>query len=316
MLRFERIEGVLNRLATYSPVEVVVELALIWIGVYLIVRFVRGTRATGALKGLLVIIVVTTILAWVLRQDDSFQRIGWLYDRFLTLATLGLLVIFQPELRRALVRLGETPFFRQSAGELAGVVDALVEACGYFARAKFGAIIVLQRGIPVRGIPGVEGGTTLNSRVSAELLQTIFFPGAALHDLAVIITGAVIQSAKVQLPLAEPAEMPDPRLGSRHRAAVGLSKECDAIVIVVSEETGRIRLAERGRLSDPLTPEQLGAELVRRLKQRPLDPASRHGDGATPVEEGRVHGFSDETPPEPIDLARAQAEREPKESAA
>lgn len=288
MFRFERIEGLLNRLATYSPVEVAIELILLWLVVYVVVRFVRGTRATPALKGLLVIIIGATLVAWLLRQTDSFQRLGWLYDRFLTFAALGLLVIFQPELRRALVRLGETPFFRQSAGELAGVVDAIVSACTYLSKSKFGAIIVLQRQVGLRGL--IEAGTPLNAKVSAELLQTIFFPGTALHDLAVVINGDTIQAAGVQLPLADPEEMPEQRLGSRHRAAVGVTKEYDALVIVVSEETGQIRLAERGRLSTPMKVEELRAELLRRLRQRPsVEPTSDEPHNDT----GATEGFAD-----------------------
>jgi len=112
----------------------------------------------------------------------------------------------------------------------------------------------------------VEGGTTLNAELSARLLQTLFFPGSALHDLAVIVKGRRLVAAGVQLPLAEPGEMPDPSFGSRHRAAIGLSKECDALVVIVSEERGHIRIAERGKLSKPLSGEDLQAELLKRLK--------------------------------------------------
>src|SRR6185369_12086858 len=109
--------------------------------------------------------------------------------------------------------------------------------------ARFGALIVLERQVGLAGV--AEGGTVLNADLSARLLQTIFFPGSALHDLAVIVRGKTIQAAGVQLPLAEPADMPDASLGSRHRAAVGITKECDSIAVVVSEETGSIRLADR-----------------------------------------------------------------------
>jgi diadenylate cyclase len=120
------------------------------------------------------------------------------------------------------------------------------------------------------GLEGlVEGGTRLGAELSARLLQTIFYPSTPLHDLAVIIRGRVVYAASVQLPLAEPAEMPDPTLGSRHRAAVGLTKECDALVVVVSEESGKIRLAERGRLSPQMTSDQFRTELHARLSREP-----------------------------------------------
>ena len=153
-------------------------------------------------------------------------------------------------------------------------VDALTEACRYLSRAKFGALIALEREVGLRGM--VEGGTQMGAELAAATLQTIFFPGTALHDLGVVVKGNVIQAAGVQFPLAEPADMPDARLGSRHRAAVGLSKESDAIVIVVSEETGQIRLADGGRLTQALTTEELQTELLRRLRSAPPPPPDEH----------------------------------------
>lgn len=262
----QSLQDLVQRLRAYSPWEVAVELILIWIVVYLIVRFVQGTRAAGALKGLFVVLVIGTIAARF-AGASGFQRLGFLYDRFLALVAVALIVIFQPELRRALVRLGEAGFLRGTPKEIAYVTREVAEACRYLSRAKFGALIVLERQVGLAGL--VEEGTPLNAELSARLLQTIFFPGSALHDLAVVIKGRVIRAASVQLPLAEPGEMPDPSLGSRHRAAVGLTRECDALVVVVSEETGTIRLAERGQLTPPLSPEELEKELARRLSRGP-----------------------------------------------
>ncbi|MCK6477474.1 MAG: DNA integrity scanning protein DisA nucleotide-binding domain protein, partial [Phycisphaerales bacterium] len=112
----------------------------------------------------------------------------------------------------------------------------------YLSRARFGGLIVIERSVGVSGL--IEGGTVINAELSSRLLQTIFFPGSALHDLAVIVKGRRVHAAGVQLPLADPTDMPDPRLGSRHRAAIGLSKECDALIVVISEETGSVRIAE------------------------------------------------------------------------
>ena len=261
----DRIQGLLQRVRSYPPWEVVAELALIWVVVYVVLRFVQGTRAAGALKGLLIILGVATLLSRVLGGGESFQRLGYLYDRFLALVAIALVVIFQPELRRALIRLGETPLFRSTPKEAAIVADEVSIACEYLSKARFGALIVIERTVGLAGL--VEGGTPLNALLSARLLQTIFFPGSALHDLAVLVKGRAVVAAGVQLPLAEPADMPDASFGSRHRAAVGLTRECDAIVVVVSEETGRIRIAERGRLSDPLAPGELRGEIRRRLSR-------------------------------------------------
>ncbi len=263
MTFFDRLIGLWNRLTGYPLPEVAGELLVIGLFVYAVIVFVRGTRAAGALKGVFFILIVATIVARVLGSP----RLTFLYDRFLAIAAVGLVVIFQPELRRALVRIGEAPFFRTTPRQIATAVEAIADACIYLSKAKFGALIVLQRQVGLAGL--VAGGTPLGAELSAPLLQTIFFPGSALHDLAVVVQGNVIRSAKVQLPLAEPSEMPDPRLGSRHRAAVGLTKECDALVVVVSEETGQIRLAERGRLSDAIPPKQLAEALLARLKREP-----------------------------------------------
>ncbi len=281
MLDTRSIQDLLQRLRSYPPLEVALELALIWIVVYLVVRFVQGTRAAGALKGLFVVLVLG-VIASRLAGSSSFQRLGFLYDRFLALVAVALIVIFQPELRRALVRLGEAGFLRGTPKEIAFMTREVAEACRYLSRAKFGALIVLERQVGLSGL--VEEGTRLNAELSARLLQTIFFPGSALHDLAVVVKGRVVRAASVQLPLAEPGEMPEPSLGSRHRAAVGLTKECDALVVVVSEETGAIRLAERGRLSGPLTAEELEKELARRLSRAPLSrDASAEGASAESV---------------------------------
>lgn len=278
MFDAQSIQDLLARLRTYPPLEVLFELALIWLVVYAIVRFVQGTRAAGALKGLLFVVVVATIVSRF-AGGESFQRVGYLYDRFLALVAIALVVIFQPELRRALIRLGEAGFLRSTPKDIAFITGEVAAAAKYLSRAKFGALVVIERQVGLSGL--VEGGTTLNAELSSRLLQTIFFPGSALHDLAVLIKGRVVRAAGVQLPLAEPAEMPDPALGSRHRAAVGLTKECDALVVVVSEETGNIRIAERGRLSEAMTPAELEDELTRRLS-RTAAPGQPASPGAPP----------------------------------
>lgn len=259
----ERIQGMISRLGAYEPWEVAVELLVIWVVVYAIARFVAGTRAAGALKGLLVLVVLATVLSRVMGGGGSFQRLGLLYDRFLGFVAIALIVIFQPELRRALVRLGETSFLRSTPKDITYIVGEVADAARYLSRSRFGAIIAMERQTKLGGL--VEGGTRMNAELSSSLIQTIFFPGSALHDLACVVSGRVILAAGVQLPLADPADMPDPSLGSRHRAAVGLSQECDAVVVVVSEETGGIRIAERGRLSEPLSDRQLRDELQARL---------------------------------------------------
>lgn len=265
----ERLLNAVQRIRSYPPLEIVVEFALIWLAVLLIVRFVQGTRAAGAIRGVLVVfgLVLVTLIAKLIVGENAFPRLGFIYERFLAIVAIALIVVFAPELRRALLRIGEARVFRQSPSEVARVVDPLGEACAYLSKSKFGAIIVIERNTGLEAL--VEGGTTLGAELSSRLLQTIFFPGSALHDLAVLIRGRVIRSAGVQLPMAEPGELPDPGLGARHRAALGLTAECDALVVVVSEETGWIRIAERGRLTGPLSVDEFREELTSRLRREP-----------------------------------------------
>jgi diadenylate cyclase len=283
---FDRLYQLVDRLHTYPVWQVVIELAVIWMLVFAVVRFMQGTRAAGALKGLLLILVLATLLVRIIGQREAFQRLTFLYQNFITLAAFTLIVIFQPELRRGLIRLGERPFFRRPGAGTASVIDAVAEASAYLSKAKFGAIIVIVRDTPLRGL--VEGGTELGARVSARLLQTIFFPGSALHDLAVVIAGGEIKAAGVQLPLADPEDMGDPTLGSRHRAAVGLTQESDALVVVVSEETGAISIAERGRLERDIPPVRLRETLGLRMNRETGDFSAETHAGAEGAARERI----------------------------
>lgn len=280
------VRDIFLRIASYPPWVVLIELTIIWLVVWVVVRFVQGTRAAGALKGILVMFVVVLVAARILGTGGTLQRLSYLYDKVLALVAFGLVVIFQPELRRAAIRVGEAAFFRSTPSEIAQIADAVSEACAYLSKAQFGAIIVIERQIGLRGL--VETGTRLNAVLTPQVLQTIFFPGTALHDLAVVIRGGVIDSAGVQLPMAEASDLPDPTFGARHRAAIGLTKECDALVVVVSEETGLIRLAEWGKLSEPLTPQALRAELIRRMTaQAPVKLRRKNDKDAEPEQQER-----------------------------
>ena len=269
------IADALRRMQGYPWWEVALELALIAMVVWAILRFIEGTRAAGVMKGLVALLLIgiaARLFLSLVGRQEAFERVGYLLDRAGVVVAIGLVVVFQPELRRALTRLGEAPIFRSTPGEIAKVIDSVVEACAYFQKAKFGALIVLERRTALGGL--AEGGTRIGAEVSARLLQSLFFPGTALHDLAVIIKGPVVHAAGVQLPLAGAADMPDPGFGARHRAAVGLSRECDALVVIVSEETGGIRIAERGALTDPMTPDELRHALLAGMSKEPPDRAS------------------------------------------
>lgn len=261
---FERLRQLFSRISSYPLHEVVLEIAILWVVVYLVFRFLRGTRGARVIKGVALLLVVATLVIKVLAGESAFERLNFLYSNFLTFASLALVVVFQPEIRRALTRLGEARLFRGERLRKARVIDEIIDSVAYLSKNKIGAIIAIERQVGLDGI--IEAGTRLDSLVSKELLNTIFWPGSALHDMGVVIQGDRIMAAGVQFPLAD-GEGFSSELGSRHRAAIGLSQECDAIIIVVSEETGTISVAERGQLIRNLTPDRLRTHLTRSLGQ-------------------------------------------------
>lgn len=246
---------------------VLIELAVIWVVVYLIFRFLRGTRGARVVKGAALILISGTLAVQVFGGDAQLARLNFLYANFLAFASVMLVIVFQPELRRALVRLGEARLFRGGGLRRARVLDELLASVGYLARHKVGALVAIERQVGLGGV--IEAGVRLDAEVSKELLNTVFWPGSALHDMGVVIRGDRLASAGVQFPLAEGDALPQ-ELGSRHRAALGLSQECDALVVVVSEETGGVSLAERGHLERNLSVEQLRTRLSRGLAKVPL----------------------------------------------
>jgi len=273
----QRFEGYLQT----EPLQVILELVVIWLVVYAILRFLRGTRGARVIKGLAVIIIIATLTIQMLGRENAFERLNYLYSHFLTFVSLMLVVVFQPELRRALVRLGEANLFKQGGLRKARVIEEVLQSIDYLSRNKIGALIAIERQVGLRGI--VEMGTRVDAEVSQELLNTIFWPGSALHDMGVVIQGDRVLAAGVQFPLADAGQIPQ-ELGSRHRAGVGLSQEADALVLVVSEETGVISLAERGELMRDLTVNDLRPILTRGLGRIPL--SDRNGavaEGESPI---------------------------------
>jgi len=259
----ERLSQLADRLSTFKPLVVLVEIAVIWTVVYLVFRFLRGTRGARVIKGVALVLVIGTLIIQIL-GTGTFERLSFLYTNFLELLFLALIIVFQPELRRALVRLGETRFFFGGGLRKARAIEEVLGAIEYLSRNKIGALIAIERKVGLDEI--VEAGTRIEANVSQQLLNTIFWPGSALHDMGVIIRGDKVVAAGVQFPLAEGEHLPQ-ELGSRHRAAIGLSQESDALILVVSEETGTISLAERGSLERPLKIERLRTLLIRGLGQ-------------------------------------------------
>jgi len=261
----DRILQLGQRISGYAWWQVLLELTVIWLLVFLVVKLVQGTRAAGALKGAFLLIVVATLVIKILGQQEAFGRLSFVFSAIVGVAAVGLIVVFQPELRRGLMRLGENPLLGRKIEVATETVDAVSEAAAFLSKARFGGLIVIERSSPLKGL--AEGGTLVDAWVSARLLQTIFFPGSALHDLAVIVKDDRIKAAGVQLPLADSDEVSDLDLGSRHRAAIGISNESDALVVVVSEETGTISLCERGVLTRGLNTDELRGLLLLKLNK-------------------------------------------------
>jgi diadenylate cyclase len=243
---------------SYPPWVVLTEWLLIGFVVYWVIRFLRGTRGARLLKGIGLVLIVLYLVVHLIGERFGLQRIDFLYSQFLFFASFAFVIVFQPELRRALMRLGETRLFHTFSGQLDDDISELVASATFLSRNKIGALIAIERETPLHG--SAENGTRLNAELSAALLNTIFWPNSPLHDLGVIVGNGRVLYASVQFPLAEVGDI-DRELGSRHRAAVGLSQDTDAVVIVVSEETGDISIADHGKLMAKLTPDQLRSTL-------------------------------------------------------
>jgi diadenylate cyclase len=235
----------LQRIRSYNVVVVAVELLLIGVVVWWIMRFLRGTRGARLIKGVALLLAVVYVVILTLPQRLGWQRIQFLYGNFLLFAFGAVLVAFQPELRRAFIQIGQARFFRGVRGRLEATVDALVDSAAYLSRNRIGAVIAIERSVGLVTITQV--GTPIDAQLTSGLLNTIFHPGSPLHDMGVVIRDGRIAAAGCQFPLAESEEV-DASLGSRHRAALGMAKEGDAVVLVVSEETGRVSLAYEGQL--------------------------------------------------------------------
>lgn len=252
----------LRALESYPKYVVAIELLLIGLVVYWVLRFLRGTRGARMLKGIAFVLIALYLIVRIVGTQFGLDRIEFLYRQFLLFAAAACVVVFQPELRRALMRLGETRLFRGWSHQIDEEIEALVEAATFLSRRKIGALIAIEREVGLGGI--AESGTRINADLTAQLIETLFWPNSPLHDLGVIVNQGRIAYAGVQFPLAESGEL-ERELGSRHRAAVGLSQESDAVVLVVSEETGDVSIAERGQLIRKLTPEGLRGLLAELL---------------------------------------------------
>ena len=245
----------LRRVADYNLLIVAIELFLIGLVVYWIVDFLEGTRGERLFHSVIIILIVGFLILNLLVKRFDFARLQFLYNGFLIFVLVIAVTAFQPEIRRALIRIGR-PSLRLSASQRTEKsADEIISAVGQLSDAKIGAIIVIEKGVALGEF--IETGIRLDSEISVEILRTIFYPGTALHDMAVVIRGDRIIAARVQLPLADEDSIKGVELGSRHRAAIGITSGSDAVCIVVSEETGIISIVEGGRLIRSADQDQL-----------------------------------------------------------
>ncbi|MBE6366737.1 MAG: TIGR00159 family protein [Lentisphaerae bacterium] len=267
--------------------RVTTEFLLIAFVIYKTLYYLRGTRAANVLAGL----IVSLLLLYLAAEGLQFKVISWLLQKSLELLAFALIVIFQPELRRSFAQIGSWFSLRSRKRE---TISDLVSAINSMAGRKCGAIVVIERRIGMRAI--VEDAVKLDCKLNALLLQSIFYPNSPLHDGAVIIREDRIVAARAILPLSRDANL-SRTMGTRHRAALGITEETDAAVVVVSEETGDISIACQGEIMRGLSENALVNELNKLLmgngqNHEPLTDIFDTSD----EQEGDVNFHGDEDP--------------------
>ncbi|MDP8266730.1 MAG: diadenylate cyclase CdaA [Candidatus Aceula meridiana] len=246
------IETILN---IWNFIKPEVEIAVLWYVFYQILVFFEGTRAFQVFKGFVYLLV-----AFLLSQMLELTTLNWLLRNFFAISIIAVLIIFQQELRQGLARLGQQHLFNLSLeeSELLAVIKEIITAAHKLARRKIGCIIAIERDAKLKTY--VESGVALDAKVSAELIQSIFMPTTPLHDGGIVINNERILAAACLFPLSENANL-SKIIGTRHRAALGITEQTDAIAIIVSEETGNISVAADGRFIPVVNKERFSSIL-------------------------------------------------------
>ena len=264
MIEFKNFWG--DTLANYlknpwNVITLIIDIVIVGFLIYKVVKILKGSRAMQLLKGIIFLIVIT----W-LSSIFNLKILNYLLTTIMTYGVILLIILFQPELRRALEQLGSSNKLTRYLGLEKDIISKTKEdiykigiAVMELAKTKTGALIVIERDIRLKEI--ISTGVTINGEISPQLLVNIFTPNTPLHDGAVIISENKISAAACMLPLASDGDIAR-ELGTRHRAAIGMSKESDAIVVVVSEETGKISIAKEGTLIADLKEEALKKILI------------------------------------------------------
>ena len=254
----------MNELMTYVNFRWLLDLldiALVSFIIYRMFLLIKGTRAVQMLLGLAVILLV-----YVSAQVGELYTLHWILDNFLSSIILVIVVIFQNDIRRALIHVGRNPFFADlSYREESEILEELTKACSTLATRRIGALIVIERETGINDF--LEVGVETDAKVSSELIQTVFNPASPMHDGALVLQEGRLKRAGCFLPLTQETAV-SRKLGTRHRAAIGLTELVDAVAIVVSEETGKVSVVVGGRLTKDLDSPTLKRVLTRLLNPR------------------------------------------------
>ena len=256
--------GLLSMMANWTAwdyIASVADIAILSFAIYKLLLLIRGTRAVQLLKGIFAILVLSLVSEFV-----GLHAVQWILDQIWAVIFLILVVIFQPEIRRALEQIGRGRLFSGrttlTTGDLAHLIDAMVDAAVSCAKTKTGALLVVERETGLNDY--IESGIPVDAKVTKELLLNIFVPNTPLHDGAAIIRGDRVAAAACFLPLSDNPYI-SMALGTRHRAGIGITEVSDAVVLIVSEETGAISLAQDGKLARHLDERQLRESLTNQL---------------------------------------------------
>jgi diadenylate cyclase len=246
-------------------ISMVLEIAFFATGIYIVLRFLRATRGSGVIRGLSLILVGGLIAFTILINVLQLRRLGLVFESLRDIAVVGLIIVFQPEIRRAIVHLGESPIFNRFFRREIKTMQRLIRAVARMSKERTGALIAIERDGSLSAY--AEQGIHLDAELNSFLVECIFHKGSALHDGAMILRGDRIVAASCVLPLSD-AQNIDRRLGTRHRAALGLAEETDALAIIVSEETGKVSIAFGGELQHDISLETLERTIEKTLGSR------------------------------------------------
>lgn len=225
------------------------EIFVIFLLIYLVLRVLQGTRGEGVLRALAFIIVIASITVLFLVRKLHLYSVEWIIKEFLPVFIIPIIILFQQEFRRAIVRLGHNTFLRVFLRQSSPITNEVIKAIFNLSKSKIGGLIAIEREVGLSTY--VEAGTKVNADVTSELIKTIFWPGSPLHDGAIIIRDQKIVAACCLFPLSEDPDISQ-EFGTRHRAGIGLTEETDAISIIISEETGKVAVALQGKTNGDL----------------------------------------------------------------